>query len=186
MLCIPLISKSNGTECQNGKYALQKHSTVSDGLRILFLIELLGRRTGRNQRMEPGDRTARNRRKQDREQHLNTIAIIHCKTGKSRECIHGRMCTDHAESCNDKHRIKQERAQVITGLQQDPHRRNRCDRNVNTYYDHPGLCREIDRMEIHAYYHADNNGCHTQDGRNQHGSISAVNRKSKNNGDQNE
>ena len=96
------------------------------------------------------------------------------------------MRADDTDDGNDDHEVKQEGAQIITGLQQDPYRSDRSDRDINTQKDHPGLVGQVDRMPVEA---KDNNSDDTNDADdrgNADACMTAVNGKTEDDGQQDE
>ncbi len=138
--------------------------------------------------MEPGNRAAGHRSEQDGEHVLYAVSIVHSKAGKRRELcrVDVGMGSDDAHQSHGQHGIEQERAQIVTGLQQNPYRRHRGDGDIDAYDDHPGIGGEIQWMEVHADGHDDYDGDDAQDGGYAHGHVPAVYGKSERNGNQDE
>ncbi len=178
----------DGTEGDDCEHTFQKHAAIGDGLCILFFIQLLGSGTGRNERMESGNRAAGNGGEKDGEEVLGTICIMDYKSGVRREKIGVdiRMSTDDADDSHDEHRIEQERGQIVSWLQKDPYRCDGSDGDVKADEPHPGGGGEIERMEIHADVHTESDGSDPHDGGNGHAHVTAVYSKSKDNSYQDE
>ena len=105
--------------------------------------------------MEAGDGAAGNGNEQSRE-HIAKGAARRgdgvFEAGERRH-IQRRVAANDADDREDHHRIQQERAEVVTRLEQDPHRRDGSDQNVDAADDHPGLVAQIDRMPLDAEPH---------------------------------
>ena len=137
--------------------------------------------------MESGDCTTCYSCKQYREHELDTVSVVYCKACYCRErAVKGRMSNDNTKSCYCKHSVQQKRTQVITRLKQNPYRCYRGDCNVKTYNPHPGLGRQIQRMEIHTNCHNNNDCKYTYYRCNAHRHIPAIYAETKYDSNENE
>ena len=173
-------------EGNDGEYAFQEHAAISDRLCIRFFIKLFGRRPRRNKGMEAGNSAACNGSEQNREEELRSVCVVDGEARKSGEdlFINGRMSADDADDGDDEHRVEKERTEVVTRLEKDPDRGDRSDGDINADKDHPCIHGEIERMEIHADGHAQNDRPDAEDGRNDHRRVAAVYGKTENDSDE--
>ena len=175
-------------ESDDGEYAFQEHTAISDRLCVRFFIKLFGRRPRRNKGMEAGNGAACNGSEQNREEELRSVCVVDGEARKSGEdlFINGRMSADDADDGDDEHCVEKERTEVVTRLEKDPDRSDRSDGDINADKDHPCIHGEIERMEIHADGHAQNDCPNAEDGRNDHRRVAAVYGKTENDSDEDE
>ena len=69
--------------------------------------------------------------------------------------IHHGMCADDTHDSQNHHAVQQEGAQVVTGLQQDPHGSDGGHADVQTHNDHPHGVAQVDGVPVQADDHAD-------------------------------
>ena len=110
--------------------------------------------------MEAGDRTAGNGYEQDRE-HVSELFI--CKSCINRQ-VHGRMCNEQSENSADDHANEHVSGHHITGLFEQPDRKNCCEEDINKGNVSPGIFSGGDRKshtDCQSCYGADKtyNGC---------------------------
>ena len=170
MLSVPAVGICDSAQGQHSQDTLQQHAAVSDGLGIGFLIQLLGSRAGRNQRVEAGNSTAGDGGEQNREH-----GILRVRALEQRQAVHGRMGHDHSHHSQRQHGVQQEGGQIIARLQQNPHGGDRSDHNVHAHDPHPGVGGQIERVEVHADGNDGHNGRHTDHRRHAHGRVAAIN-----------
>ena len=96
------------------------------------------------------------------------------------------MAADDTDDREDHHRVQQERAEVVTRLEQDPNRRDGSDQNVDAADDHPGLVAQVDRMPLDAKPHHQGNGHNTDDRGHADRRISAVHEETEEDGQDDE
>ena len=178
----------NGAQRDNSEDAFQQHAAVSDGFRVTFLVQLLGRRTGRYEGMEARNSTAGDGREENREQEQDAVLRGHGEARESREQVRidiG-MGAENADYGDNQHGIQQEGTQIVTRLEQDPDRGDRGDGDVNADEDHPGLGGEIQRMPIHADGHDEDDGRDAKDRRGYDGGVPVINEDAEHDGDDDE
>ena len=127
----------------NAKGGLNDHGAVADDLGILLVVDLLGRSTGADQGVEAGAGAAGDRDEQEREQGL-AGGVLPAVEGRA---FHGGSTgegtADNGDDRDDHHAIEQEGAQVVTGLEQNPDREHRSNRDVNGNEEHPEGTAEV-------------------------------------------
>lgn len=131
---------------------------------------------------------AGNGREEDREQVLYAVSIVHGEACVSREevRIDIRMRAYDADDGNDEHRIEKERTQVVTRLEQDPYRSDGSNRDVKADQPHPCRLGEVNRMEVHADAHAEDDSADSHHCGYCHGYMETVYDKAENDGSHNE
>ena len=138
--------------------------------------------------MEAGDGTAGNGDEQSRE-HIAKGAARRgdgvFEAGERRH-IQRRVAANDTDDREDHHRVQQERAEVVTRLEQDPNRRDGSDQNVDAADDHPGLVAQVDRMPLDAKPHHQGNGHNTDDRGHADRRISAVHEETEEDGQDDE
>ena len=96
------------------------------------------------------------------------------------------VAADDAHNSQDNHTIQQEGAEVVTGLQQDPHGGNGSNTDVQTHDDHPHGVAQVDGMPVQADVHASGDTDNTNDGGNTQVGVAAVYEEAEDDGHQNE
>ena len=114
---------------------LHQHAAVADDPGVGLASDHLGRRAGRDQRVESGDRAARDRDEREWEQ----LAREHRPFARGRERRQGRHAERRQED-EDRHAEHdhggdlQERREIIAGAEQHPHRQDRGDESVGDHH----------------------------------------------------
>ena len=119
--------------------------------------------------MEAGDRAACDRDEQGREYTAGSeqAVALRLRKAESRDregACAGERCAKHSDHRDNDHEVEQVRAQVITGLKQDPYRCDGCDQNVQAQEPHPCIVRKCYRMEVETDKN-DHNDAHDADHR---------------------
>ena len=120
-------SSTCNAQGQNSQQTFEDHGAVANLQHILFVLNGLGRSTGRNKAMETGNRTTGNGDEQDGEHGAQFLIGETSEDGQ----IHGGMCdqqTDHG-TCDHGH--EHEGGHVVTGLLQQPHGQDGCKEDVD-------------------------------------------------------
>ncbi len=138
--------------------------------------------------MEAGNRAAGNGGKQNRE---NGVARAGVGIGDDLE-IHGshaahiRPRQNDCHHCKGQHCIQKEAGEVVTGLEQNPDRRNGSDGNVHAADPHPGVRRQINGVEVHTDGD-DGHDCHNaRHACHSHRRVPAIDQEAEDDGDQDE
>ena len=134
-------SSTCNAESDNGQKAFKNHCAVTNLEHILFICDCLGRSVGGYQAVEAGDRTAGNGYEQDRK-HVSELFI--CKSCINRQ-VHGRMCNEQSENSADDHANEHVSGHHITGLFEQPDRKNCCEEDINKGDVSPGIFSGGDR-----------------------------------------
>ena len=100
--------------------------------------------------------------------------------------IHGGGAADDAHDSQDHHAVQQEGAQVVTGLQQDPHGGDGSNADVQTDNDHPHGVVQIDGMPVQADDHADHDADDADDRGNAQRRVAAIDKEAEDDGHQDE
>ena len=100
--------------------------------------------------------------------------------------VHGGVAADDAHHGQDHHGVQQEGAQVVAGLQQDPHGGDGCDGDIQANDDHPSVAAEIDGVPLEADVHAHGNADDADDGGNTQRRIPAIDKEAEDDGHQDE
>ena len=126
--------------------------------------------------MEPGNGAAGHGREQDREQEQDTVlrGYGEAREGREQFRVDIRMGAEDADDGDNQHGVQQEGAQVVTGLEQNPDGRDGGDGDVEADNPHPGLRGEVERVEVHADGHDEDDGDDAEDGRGRNGLMAAV------------
>ena len=120
-------SRTGNAQRENCQQAFQHHGAVADLRHILFILDGLGGRTGGNQTVEAGNRAARNRDEQDREQRAELFVG---EAGEYRQ-VHGRMRNDQTDDRTGDHADEHEGRHVVARLLEQPHREDCCEEDVD-------------------------------------------------------
>ena len=107
------------------------------------------------------------------------------ETGESGH-IHGGVAAQDAHNGQDDHTVQQEGAEVVTGLQQDPHGGNGSNADVQTNDDHPHGVAQVDGVPVQADVHAHGDTDHTDNGGDAQRSITTVYEEAEDDGHQDE
>ena len=109
-----------------------------------FLVDHLRRGAGADQRVEAGDRAARDGDEAEREQRAgNDRAAAAGELGERRH-LQFRVDDDHAEREQEDRADLRERAQVAARREQQPHRQHRRDEAVDAERDHDLRARQVE------------------------------------------
>ena len=108
---------NQGDDAERG---LDEHRAVADRAGVCFVIELLGAGAGRDQAVEAGAGTAGDSDKQSRKHTADALLPAGKRLQIKRDSA-AKAGEHNANDCDKHHRIEQIAAEVVTGLQQDPH-----------------------------------------------------------------
>ena len=147
-------SSTGNAEGEDGKQALQNHSSVSDFLHIFFIRNGFRRGSRRYQAVESGNSTTGNGDKQDREQ-ISGCRIV--ETGVHWK-IHFRVCNNKSDNSAKDHAGKHKGCHKVTRLHQKPHRKDSGKKDVGKYQISPG-CFACYKRYIHADCKSCNGAC---------------------------
>ena len=84
------------------------------------------------------------------------------------------VAADDTHHSQDHHAVQQEGAQVVTGLEQNPHRGDGGHADIQAHDDHPHGVAQIDGMPVQADDHADGDTDNTDNGGNAQRGVAAV------------
>ena len=154
------------------------------------MVQLLGGGAGAHQGVEAGDGAAGDGDEQGGEQGAQAGHLV----GKAGEGGHihvggvraGEARADDAHGGDDHHAVEQEGAEVVTGLEQDPHRSYRGDEDVHADDPHPRGVGQVDGVEVQADDQADDDTHHAHNGGHRQGRAPAVDGQAEDNGHQDE
>ena len=126
--------------------------------------------------MEAGDRAAGDGHEQGREHIAKGAARRSDGVNEAGEGGHveRRMRADDADEREEHHGVQQEGAEVVTRLQQDPHRRDGSHEDVDAADDHPGLVAQVDRVPLDAEPHDQGDGNNADERGHAQRRVSAV------------
>ena len=126
--------------------------------------------------MEAGDRAAGDGHEQSREHIAKGAARRSDGVNEAGEGGHVErwMRADDADEREEHHGVQQEGAEVVTRLQQDPHRRDGSHEDVDAADDHPGLVAEVDRVPLDAEPHDHGDGNNADERGHTERRVSAV------------
>ena len=164
---IILLGVGHGAQGQNGQNALQKHAAVGNGLGVSLLVQLLGGGAGGDQGVEA----------------RAGVGIGDHEGVDGGHAAHVGAGQNHAHHGQSQHGVQQEGAQVVTGLQQNPHRGDGGNGDVHAADPHPGVLAQIDGVEVHADGDDGHNGDDAHNAGNAHGGVPAVHQEAEDNGD---
>ena len=88
--------------------------------------------------------------------------------------IHHGMSADDTHDSQNHHAVQQEGAQVVTGLQQDPHGGDGGHSDVQADDDHPHVVAQVDGVPVQTDDHADHDTDNTDNGGDAQRGIAAV------------
>ena len=96
------------------------------------------------------------------------------------------MSADDTNHSQNHHAVQQEGAQVVTGLQQDPHGSDGGHADVQTHNDHPHGVAQVDGVPVQADDHADHDADDADDRGNAQRRVAAIDKEAEQNGHQDE
>ena len=120
-----LVDDGRRDERHDGDERLDEHRAVPDESRLALLLDELRRRARRDERVEAGQRAARDRDEQEREQRTRedgTVAVL--AERRDRGDVDRRTRDDDAEREQDDRADLHERRQIVTRREQQPDRQD--------------------------------------------------------------